>query len=423
LSARSKRLRRIAPIAATIRSRFRITIILAVFVGALTGGVVAGVERIINGVTWGQIASSSSWLLDRTNERSPDTTEDYIRVFHEPQERIRLRSVPFRLVASIGTIAAGGSMGLEGPSIYVGAAVGDAVERRARGSIQAEHRKTLLVAGAAAGIAAIFKAPLTGIVFALEVPYRDDLARRALIPAIFAAASSYVVFVSIAGTHTLFPIVGAPLRLVDLGGAILVGVACGLGARLFISFYRTTTSAMRKLPYAARPLVGGGVLAVIGAASFAAFHRPFALGPGYQPILHAARGEIGPWLLVALFGMKVVGTSATAGGMGVGGLFFPSVLMGATIGGAVGHAIPGPSSLFAVAGIAAFLAGSYKVPLAGVTFVAEATGAPGYIIPGLIAAAVGYLVSGSSSLSHHQRYRRIVDVETIEDAERRRADR
>jgi CIC family chloride channel protein len=407
---------------------------MALVVGGLTGLGVAGIEEVINGVTWGKIASSSGWwiiglplaglivsalLLDRTEERLPDTTEDYIRVFHEPQGHMKLRSVPLRLAASIGTIASGGSMGLEGPSIYVGAAIGDAVERRARGSIQAEHRKTLLVAGAAAGIAAIFKAPLTGIVFALEVPYRDDLARRALIPAIFAAASSYVVFMSIVGTHALFSISAAPLRLVDLAGAILVGAACGLGARLFIGVYRATARAMRKLPYAARPFVGGCVLAGVGAGSFAAFHRPFALGPGYQPILHAARGEIGPWLLIALFTMKVVATSATAGGLGVGGLFFPSVLMGASIGGAVGHAVPGPASLFAVAGIAAFLAGSYKVPLAGVTFVAEATGAPGYIIPGLIAAAIGYLVSGSSSLSHRQRYRRVVDLETVEEAERR----
>ncbi|HJT38520.1 MAG TPA: chloride channel protein, partial [Actinomycetota bacterium] len=282
--------------------------------------------------------------------------------------------------------------------------------------LHAEDRRILLVAGAAAGIAAIFKAPVTGIVFALEVPYRDDLARRALIPSIFAAASSYVVFVSIAGTHALFPIAAAPLRLVDLGGALLVGAACGIGARIFIEVYRRTTRAMRKLPYAARPAVGGFVLAGVGATSLVAFHHLYALGPGYQPILHAAQGQIGPWLLVALFALKVVGTSATAGGSGVGGLFFPSVLMGAAIGGAVGHLVPGPASLFAVAGIAAFLGGSYKVPLAGVAFVAEATGAPGYIIPGLIAAAIGYLVSGSASLSHRQRYRRIVDLDTRLDA-------
>jgi len=424
VTAPARRYRPIRPLAASLRKRFRVTILLAVLVGAVTGLAVAGIDAIINSATWGRIATSSSWwiialpiagliasavLLDRSKERSADTTEEYIRVFHEPNARMRLRSLPFRLLASICTIAAGGSMGLEGPSIYAGASIGDAIEARGRRLMHADDSKILLVAGAAAGIAAIFKAPVTGIVFALEVPYRDDLARRALIPAMFAAASSYVVFVSIVGTHALFTTSTAPLRLVDLAGALLVGTACGVGARLFIRVYRETTRAMRKLPYAMRPIVGGAVLALLGAASLAAFDRPFALGPGYQPILHAARGQIGPWLLVALFAMKVVGTSATAGGMGVGGLFFPSVLMGASIGGAIGHLIPGPASLFAVVGIAAFLGGSYKVPLAGVTFVAEATGAPAYIIPGLIAAAVAYLMSGQSSLSGRQRYRRTVE--------------
>ena len=423
----SRRYPPIKPLAASLRARFRITILLALVVGAVTGLGVAGVEEMINQVTWGKIASSSSWwiivlpigglitatlFLNQTRERTPDTTEEYVRVFHDPNGHVRLRSLPFRLAASIAAIGSGGSMGLEGPSIYIGAAVGDAVERRGRRLMRGDDRKVLLVAGAAAGIAAIFKAPVTGIVFALEVPYRDDLARRALIPAMFAAASSYVVFVSIVGTGTLFPIAATPLRLVDLAGALLVGITCGLGARLFIRVYRGTTRRMRKLPFATRAIVGGGLVAAMGAASIAAFHEPFALGPGYQPILHAANGQIGPWLLVALFGMKVVATSATGGGNGVGGLFFPSVLMGAAIGGAVGHAIPGPASLFAVVGIAAFLGGSYKVPLAGVAFVAEATGAPGYIIPGLIAAAVGYIVSGSSSLSHRQRYRRVVDLDT-----------
>jgi CIC family chloride channel protein len=426
LSTQPKRYRPIRPLAASLRKRFRITILLAVMVGGATGLVVAGVEAIINSATWGRVATSSSWwiialpivgliasamLLDRSKERSPDTTEEYIRVFHEPSGRMRLRSLPFRLLASICTIAAGGSMGLEGPSIYLGAAIGDTVEARARPLMNPDDAKILLVAGAAAGIAAIFKAPVTGIVFALEVPYRDDLARRALIPAMFAAASSYVVFVSIVGTHALFTISTTPLRLIDLAGALLVGGACGLGARLFIRVYREATRTMRKLPYAAKPIVGGLVLAGLGAASLAAFHRPFALGPGYQPILHAARGQIEPWLLVALFAMKLVGTSATAGGMGVGGLFFPSVLMGASIGGAVGHLIPGPASLFAVVGIAAFLGGSYKVPLAGVTFVAEATGAPAYIIPGLVAAAVSYLMSGQGSLSGRQRYRRVAEID------------
>jgi CIC family chloride channel protein len=80
-------------------------------------------------------------------------------------------------------------------------------------------------------------------------------------------------------------------------------------------------------------------------------------------------------------------------------------MMGATTGAALGHVVSGPPSLFAVVGMAAFLGGVYKVPLAGVAFVAETTGAPAYIIPGVLAAALGYLLSGTESLSTQQRYR------------------
>ena len=410
-----------------LRRRIRTTLLLAAAVGAATGLAVALVDSVIVDWTWGPLSRRSDWwiallplaglglssaLLQFTRERSTETTEEYIRVFHDRRARVRLRSVPLRLAASIATIGLGGSMGLEGPSIYTGAAMGDVAERRFARSMLEEDRKVLLVAGAAAGIAAIFKAPVTGIVFALEVPYRDDLARRALIPAMIASASSYVVFASIIGTTPLFPVEAASLRLADLAGAVLVGLACGLAARVFIATLRTSVRLARRLPFRARALACAVVVGAAGAVSLAVFHRPFALGPGYDPILRAARGAIAPGLLVALLGMKIVATSGTVAGNGVGGLFFPSVMMGAAVGGALGDVVPGPASLFAVVGIAAFLGGAYKVPLAGVAFVAETTGAPGYIIPGLIAAAIAYLASGRGSLSHRQRFRRLIDVES-----------
>jgi CIC family chloride channel protein len=399
---------------------------LSVVVGLLTGIAVAAVHAVIVDGLWDLFDRDAWWVvllpigallastivIGFTRERSTETTEEYIRVFHEPSGRVKLASVPLRLLASVVTIGLGGSMGLEGPSIYAGSAIGDLVERRTQRWLSARDRHVLLVAGAAAGIAAIFKAPVTGVVFALEVPYRDDLARNALIPSIFSAASAYVVFVTIAGTKPLFPIAGAPLRLSDLAGAIVVGIGCGLGAQCFVRLYGFVGRITRRIPFVWRWTVGGAVLAGIGALSLALFHKPFALGPGYDAILEAARGHIAVDLLLALFAMKLVATTVTGVSNGVGGLFFPSVLMGATLGGALGHVVPGPPSLMAVVGIAAFLSGAYNVPLAGVAFVAEATGAPGYIIPGLVAAALAYLVGGTMSLSHRQRARKLLDVET-----------
>jgi CIC family chloride channel protein len=405
-----------------VRRQLQLVIGLSAVVGVATGLTIAGVNWLIVDLLWNHLDRNAWWvvllpaaglvgataLIAVTRERSVDTTEEYIRVFHNPAGHIRLGAVPFRLVASVLTIGLGGSMGLEGPSIYAGAAIGDAVERGRR-LVHDEDRKVLLIAGAAAGIAAIFKAPITGIVFALEVPYKDDLARHALIPAIFASASSYLVFVSIAGTTPLFPISGAPLRLADLAGSVVVGIGCGLGARLFVALHGTASRLAHRLRFPLRALAGGASLALVGFACLLLFHRPLALGPGYDAILLASRGRLPVDLLIALCAMKMVATAATSVGNGVGGLFFPSVLMGATLGSALGRIVTGPPSLFAVVGIAAFLSGSYNVPLAGVAFVAEATGAPGYIVPGLFAAALAYLASGSRSLSHRQRSRLVDD--------------
>src|SRR5690606_25435097 len=98
----------------------------------------------------------------------------------------------------------GGAMGLEGPSMYIGATVGSQVHERLPGARRAE-RRALLVAGAAAGVAAIFKAPATGAVYALEVPFQNDLARGSLLPSLVGAATGYLGFASIHGTEPLLP--------------------------------------------------------------------------------------------------------------------------------------------------------------------------------------------------------------------------
>src|SRR4029079_10921582 len=125
----------------------------------------------------------------------------------------------------VATLGFGGAMGLEGPSLYLGASIGSFLQRRFRWMTGGASARILLVAGAAAGVAAIFKAPATGAVFALEVPYQDDLARRMLLPALVSAASGYLVFVAINGTSPLFPIEGSiSISYRDLVGAAIVGV-------------------------------------------------------------------------------------------------------------------------------------------------------------------------------------------------------
>lgn len=335
---------------------------------------------------------------------TPATTDEYVRTFHDSAGRLDLRAVPARIAASVATLGSGGPLGYEGPSIYLGAAIGSGVQRRLRRFFTADEAKLLLVAGAAAGVAAIFKAPVTGLVFALEVPYQADLARRSLLPAAIAAAASYVAFAAIAGTEPILPVAGQPpFNLVDLGGAVVLGLAAGVLARIFVAIIRKA----KELSALGHPLVRVVVAGAVLAATVLLWHQvsdeSLTLGPGYDALRWALDPDHSLAAIVALGTLRVLGTAAVVGGGGTGGLFIPLVIQGALVGRVVGGVVdPGNPTLFPVVGMAAFLGAGYRVPLAAVVFVAEFTGRPGFVVPGLIAAVVAQLVMGRSSISPYQ---------------------
>jgi CIC family chloride channel protein len=332
---------------------------------------------------------------------TPSTTDEYILNFHDADRRLDQRPVPGRLLASMATLGLGGAMGYEGPSMYLGAAVGSALQARLGRLFSADDTKVLLVAGAAAGMAAIFKAPATGLVFALEVPYKGDFAGRMLLPAGIAAAVSYVVFVAFEGTARLFAVNGAPpFDLLDLAGAVLVGLLCGASARLFaLALEQGRQWAARLRPLTAAVIAGVGI-AGLAALSFELFGEGLTLGAGYDNLQWALDPNRGLDLVLALLAMRAVATLLTVGGGGAGGLVLPLVVEGALIGrlvgGLVGTAATG-SNLFPLVGVSAFLGAGYRTPLAGVVFAAETSGRPGFIVPGLIAAVVARLLMGKTT--------------------------
>ncbi len=136
------------------------------------------------------------------------TSDEYITAYHSRTPHLPVRVWPARMFAGVATIAGGGAMGLEGPSIYTGSVAGLALNKRIKGWLGRDSAKLLLTAGAAAGVSAVFQAPATGVIFALEAPYRDDLAAKAILPALIASASSYLTssWVPFGGTTTLLPL-------------------------------------------------------------------------------------------------------------------------------------------------------------------------------------------------------------------------
>ncbi len=336
---------------------------------------------------------------------SPATADEYILAFHDPDHRLGLRALAARMIGGIATLASGTPMGLEGPSIYLGAALGDTLQHRFPRIFAAQTRRVLLVAGAAAGVAAIFRAPATGAVFALEVPYQDDLARNMLGPALVASASSYLVFVAIHGTTPVLRVTGSPpFSFRDLSAAVVLGVLAGLGARAFAAALRGAKQvAARVSPWVQVP-VAGAVLAACFVASRLLSGFNLTTGPGYDTIRWALDPSRSAWLVAAILVLRCAATSTAVAGGGVGGLFIPLVVAGALAGRVVGGAFNAlDTSLFTVVGAAAFLGAGYRVPLAAVVFVAEATGRPGFVVPGLLAAVVAELVMGRRSVTAYQR--------------------
>ena len=411
--------------------RSRQALVLAAVTGALTGLGVAGfewvtrqglAEHLSHQPQAVQIAAPLVGLLLAAAllrwvaaTKSPSTADEYIHNFHEPGRRLALRPVPGRILASVATLGFGGALGYEGPSIYMGAAIGSGLEARLSRYFSRDDAKVLLVAGAAAGVAAIFKAPATGLVFALEVPYQNDFARRMLLPAGIAAAVSYLVFVSFFGTAPLFAVAGTPpFDLRDLGGAALLGVLCGISARLFtVSLAAAKHLSARLNPWLRAAAAGVG-LAGLAALSFALFAQGLTLGAGYDDLLWALDPHRTLGLVVALFFMRAAATVLTVGGGGAGGLFIPLVIEGALLGRAFDGLLPVAatgSNFFPLVGVSAFLGAGYRVPLAGVVFAAEASGRPGFIVPGLIAAMIAQLFMGSASASAYQQASRAGHLE------------
>lgn len=413
--------------------------IAAPIIGLTTGLLVTAIAEIILGWMWPKLLSFyirhslsmipgiaaafviagllMQYLTPNPNEHS---TEEIIRSYHERQGNVRMRPFLPKLVAAIATVGLGGSAALEGPSIYGGGAIGSwlwtRLQRFRRFRMDPADRRIMLISGAAAGMGAVFRAPLTGIVFALEMPYTDDLAHEALIPSLIASVIAYVTLASFLGARPLFDFTGGTsFSGRELLWSALLGLFCGLIAMAFDITYRRARSFSIRLHVPHWVKMGsGGLLTGVCGWLFLAFYKGHLvpIGPNYEAVPLILLGGHGTVELILFGVLKLAATLFSLAVGGVSAMFVPLFLTGGSFGAAFAHMIGQTSALdlYAAVGMAAFLAAGYKTPLAAVVFVAEATGGHSYLIPALIGAAVAYTVSGDASVSGDQRLHETVEV-------------
>ena len=419
-------------LAATYSRDLHKWLIVAPIIGVTVGLLITGVATVVLRDTWPVVlryylghhwaivpglvlgcAVAGLLMQFLTPDPNVHSSEEVIHSYHEEGGAIAMRPFLPKILAAMLNVACGGSTALEGPSIYGGGALGSWFYTRLKGfrylRLDSRDQRIMLICGAAAGMSAVFRAPLTGIVFALEMPYRDDLAHEALLPSLIASVVSYATLASFLGSEPVFNFASAGGYTVhDLFWSALLGVLIGLFCMAFVITFRRFRRFMIELPIPHwTKLAAGGLGTAITGLAFLHLYpgQLVPLGPNYEAVgIILNRAHSTPELLV-FAAFKLLATTFTLGVGGVSAMFVPLFLTGGTLGVAFAQSIVHSPSyeLYAAVGMASFIAAGYKTPLAAVVFVAEATGGHAFIIPALIGAAVAYAISGDASVSADQR--------------------
>jgi len=308
--------------------------------------------------------------------------------------KVPSRTIFTRGLASAITIGTGGSAGQEGPIAQIGGAIGSKVGQSFK--MGGDYLKTLVACGAASGVAATFNAPIAGVFFAHEIVLLSSFELSSFTSIVIASGMSTVVSRALLGDHPEFAppayVVGSLWELVFY---VVLGIVVGLLAAWFMTFHYQIKDwfAALRLPRLAKPVFGGLLVGIIGV------FLPQVFGNGYTFIEQVLHGH-GVWyILAALVVMKAVATSITLGSGLPGGVFAPSLFLGAVAGGTFGKllqfAFPAmgiSAGAFAMVGMGAFLAAATHAPMTGIFLLFEITSSYQIIVPIMITCVIGVTI-------------------------------
>lgn len=355
------------------------------------------------------------WLVYRfAPEAEGHGTDAMVKAFHRQRGEIRPQVPLIKSVASVLTIGTGGSAGREGPIAQIGAGFGSLLATKLR--LGEQDRRQLMLAGAAGGIGAIFHAPLGGALFITEVLYGSTaLEFSAVIPCVISSITAFTVFSYFFGHMRS---VTAPLNmefthLTELPVFLIFAVLCSLVGYLYVlTFYGLRNRFFRLLPIpnTFKPALGGLMLGAM------AIYLPQIMGGGYGWIQMAIDNKLAMGTMLLLGIAKVAATSLTISSGGSGGVFAPSLFIGAMLGGAFAqaweHLVPGviqDPAAYVLVGMGGFFAGVAKVPLTAVIMVSEMSGSYGLLVPLMLVSIINVAMLSSRWTLYEEQVPTILD--------------
>lgn len=325
------------------------------------------------------------------------------------ESRIKPHNMWSSIVTSALTIGMGGSVGAEAPIVYTGAAIGSNFARYAGMSYR--NMTVLLGCGAAGAIAGIFKAPLAGVLFTMEILF-FNISMSSMVPLLISTVSATVVSYIFTGSDLPFQCTLTPFSMVNIPFYVVLGLFCGL---ISVYFVRTTLAIEDRVAKNRKPLFNWAVCAILLGVLIVLF--PPLYGEGYDWVRYLLNGEALPlegttilsplsrssWGIVVFFVLvmllKVFSMTLTNAGGGVGGTFGPTLYVGAIAGFIVarvlnlclaGTGLSVPVQNFVLVGMAGLMAGVMQAPMTAIFLIAEVTGGYQLFLPLIITATVAF---------------------------------
>jgi chloride channel protein, CIC family len=370
----------------------------------------------------------SGWLVFTfAPEAEGHGTDAAIASYHYHQGRIRPRVPIVKIISSAVTIGTGGSGGREGPIAQIGAGFGSIIGTIL--NLSATERRILMAAGVGAGVAAIFRAPLAGALFAAEVLYfSSDFESEVIIPAALASITAYCIFCLVFGWSPLFALPAETAKEIaftnpmHLAWYFVLAIVCVVLAMLYTRSFYSLTHWFKRMPIRPhlKPAIGASMSAVVGLVLYYGLLRDdnvlSVLSFGYGTLQDAMSVDkasdnnlfFAAVLLAVALG-KIVTTGLTIGSGGSGGVFGPSMVIGGSAGGALGLVLhhffpaytPHPAA-FVLVGMAGFFAAAAKTPFSTLVIVSEMTGSYNLLLPALFVCTVAFLLSDEESIYRSQ---------------------